>query len=359
MSGTWGRNIRLTIFGESHGPAIGGVLDGLPPGVLLDMKEIAREMARRAPAGKKLATPRQEKDGVEVQSGVFEGRTTGTPLCFLIPSKDTRSGDYDQLRHCMRPGHADYAGRVKYGGFQDHRGGGHFSGRLTAPLVFAGAVARQILAEKGIRIGAHIRNIGSAADRSFDPMGESPEILETLGRSHWPVLDPAAGERMRVLVEEVSDAGDSIGGVVECMVTGLPAGLGEPFFDSVESCLAHGLFSIPAVKGVEFGSGFNLAGMRGSDANDPFRFEEGKVRTETNHNGGINGGITNGMPLVFRAAFKATPSISLPQKTVDMDAECDTIIEIKGRHDPCIVPRAVPVVESVAAWCLLDFLQDR
>lgn len=351
---TFGQTLGLTIFGESHGASIGAVLDGLPAGVVIDWDAVGREMARRAPGKNKLSTTRSEKDAFEIQSGFFNGHTTGTPLCALIRNGDQHSRDYDQLRHIMRPGHADYSGKIRYGGFNDYRGGGHFSGRLTAPLVFAGSVASQVLASKGVVIGSHILRLADVSDTGFSPLGESIETLQALKGETLPVLDREKAAVMEERIVAAKNDLDSVGGVIECMVTGLPAGLGDPFFDSVESCISHMMFSVPAVKGIEFGDGFALTGLRGSAANDAFYYENGVVKTKTNHNGGINGGITNGMPLVFRLAVKPTSSISQPQDTIDTDTQENCQLVIKGRHDPCIVQRAVPVVEAAAAWAILD-----
>lgn len=353
---SFGTHIALTIYGESHGTSIGAVLDGLPAGIAIDWEEVAREMERRAPGRNVMSTARKEGDAFQIESGYFEGHTTGTPLMARIVNGDHHSKDYDLLRRVMRPGHADYAGRVRYGGYNDYRGGGHFSGRLTAPLVFAGAVARQVLSAEGITISAHVLRIGEAADRPFDPLGEDPALLARLRERELPLLDESREEAMRAIIEAARRDKDSVGGIIEVMAAGLPAGLGDPFFDSAESQLAHMLFSIPAVKGVEFGSGFAMAGMRGSEANDSLHYEDGAVRAGTNHNGGITGGITNGMPLLFRAAVKPTPSIGKMQHTVDVESGEDCSLAIRGRHDPCIVPRAVPVMESAAAWVLLDLL---
>lgn len=351
---TFGQTITLTIFGESHGPAIGAVLDGLPAGIALDWEKVKTEMARRAPGKNKLSTARKEADAFLIQSGFFNGHTTGTPLCALIQNGDHHSKDYDQLRHIMRPGHADYAGKIRYSGFNDYRGGGHFSGRLTAPLVFAGAVAQQVLADKGIQIGSHILQLAQLRDTPFNACGEETDVLAALKKETLPLLDKSQAAAMEETIVQARASQDSVGGIIEGIVTGLPAGLGDPFFDSVESQLSHMFFSIPAVKGVEFGDGFALAGMQGSAANDSFYYDGGKVKTRTNHNGGINGGLTNGMPVIFRLAVKPTPSIGKTQQTIDTDTEKDCELTIQGRHDPCIVQRAVPVVEAAAAWTILD-----
>lgn len=354
MSGTWGRNIKFSIFGESHGKAVGITIDGLKPGILLDLEAVRKEMGRRAPGKSALSTPRQEEDSFEILSGVFNGRTTGTPLCAMIRNSDQHSADYEKTRALMRPSHADYTGHVRYGGFNDYRGGGHFSGRLTAPLVFAGALCRQILEDRGIVIGSHIRSIGRVEDTGFSLTDIDRSTLRSLREKQFPVLSEVAGEEMQKEILAARAAQDSVGGIIEAAVINLPAGIGDPFFDSVESTLAHILFSVPGVKGLEFGAGFGIAGMRGSEANDEFYVEEGKVRTLSNNNGGILGGITSGMPLVFRVAVKPTPSIGRPQRTVNIEKLENESIEIMGRHDPCIVTRAVPVIEAVTAMALLD-----
>jgi len=355
MSGIWGRKIKLSIFGESHGKAIGITIDGLPPGFELDLDFIKKELNRRAPGKNFFSTSRAEEDEFEILSGFFKGRTTGTPFCAVIKNKNTRSEDYEQ--GLIRPGHADYTGYIRYGGFNDYRGGGHFSGRLTSPLVFAGAVAKQLLGSKDIIIGSHIKSIGGIEDEAFDMVEIDLAKLEKLDRD-FPVLDQRKGEKMKEAILSVREEGDSLGGIVECAIINCPAGLGDPFFDSVESSLSQMLFSIPAVKGVEFGLGFELGRMKGSAANDEFYFQDGRVMTYTNNNGGILGGITNGMPIVFRVVFKPTPSIAKPQRTVNIKEGTNTTIRIKGRHDPCIVPRAVPVVEAAAALVMLDLLAE-
>ncbi|MCL2747945.1 MAG: chorismate synthase [Oscillospiraceae bacterium] len=336
---TWGNKLKLSIFGESHGPAVGIVIDGLPPGGPLDMDAVQAEMRRRAPGRDDTATARREGDMVEILSGLHDGRTTGAPLCAIVRNHDVRSGDYDAK---LRPGHADWTALLKYKGFADRRGGGHFSGRLTAPLVFAGALAGQFLSRQGVRIKARMVRVGQTED---------PDLM-----------------RGEILAAKAD--GDSVGGIVEAVATGVPGGLGDPFFASLESVAASLLFSIPAVKGVEFGDGFALAAMRGSQANDELCVEDvvdvegephvegsvegGRIRARTNHNGGILGGITNGEPVVVRVAIKPTPSIARPQRSVDASTMGEVEITIKGRHDPCIVPRAVPVVEAALALSLLD-----
>lgn len=356
MSGTWGNKIQLSIFGESHGKAIGIVIDGLEPGIELDLDFINREMERRAPGRNKYSTQRNEKDSFEIVSGFFNGKTTGTPMCALIWNGNQHSKDYSKLKDVARPGHADYTGFVKYKGFNDYRGGGHFSGRITAPLVFAGAVAKQILKKKNIIIGSHILSIKNTKEEYFDKVNIDGETLTKLTEKKFPVLDDKIGEEMKKVILEAKDNLDSVGGIIECCILNLPAGKGDPFFDSCESTLSHMLFSIPAVKGVEFGEGFNITKMNGSQANDDFYIEDGNVKTYSNNNGGILGGITSGMPLVFRTAFKPTPSIYKPQKTINMKTKENTEISIEGRHDPCIVLRAVPVVEAAAALAVLDII---
>lgn len=359
MSGMWGNKIKLSIFGESHGSAIGITIDGLNPGEELDLEYIKSEMARRAPGNSNLSTPRKEKDSFKILSGYFNGRTTGTPLCAIIENTNTKSKDYSKIKDVMRPGHADYTGFLKYEGYNDYRGGGHFSGRITAPLVFAGAVAKQILKKEEIIIASHIKSIGNIEDEYFDKVNITEEALEKLLKERFPVLNDKKADEMKESILKAKKELDSIGGTVETAVINMPKGLGNPFFDSVESVLAHMLFSIPAVKGVEFGEGFNISKMKGSEANDEMYIKEDTVKTYTNNNGGIVGGITNGMPLIFRTAFKPTPSIAKKQNTIDVSSMENTSIEIVGRHDPCIVPRAVPVVEAAAALVLLDFMYSK
>ena len=358
MSGIYGMNIKMAIYGESHGASIGLVIDGVPPGLKLDLEQIEKEMVRRAPGKNQLSTQRKESDSFAIQSGFFEGYTTGTPLCVVIKNSDQHSKDYSILKDKMRPGHADYAGFVRYQGFNDYRGGGHFSGRLTAPLVFMGAVAKQALAQAGILVGAHILQIADIKEENFNPLGiEDKKIAELAGKD-FAVMDDAIGGKMQAKILEAKAELNSVGGVIEAMVTNVPAGLGAPYFDSVESRLSHALFSVPAVKGVEFGDGFGISAMTGAEANDQLHYADGKVVAETNHNGGITGGITNGMPVIFRVAIKPTPSISREQKTISLQEKCDTTLTIVGRHDPCIVQRAVPVIEAVTAWTMWDLLLE-
>lgn len=354
MKNTFGTSVTLTLFGESHGPEIGAVIDGLAPGLPVDEAFIAAQLALRRPAGK-ISTARQEEDAFRIASGVFEGCTTGTPLTVLIPNADIRSGDYQ--RGPARPGHADLTAYAKYHGFEDYRGGGHFSGRITAALVAAGAVVIPALKTKGILIGTHIARCAGISDTPFG--NDLAADLNKLNTLPFAVLDEGSGEKMRAAIESAAAWDDSVGGVLETAVTGLPAGVGEPWFDTVEGVLSHALFSVPAVKGVSFGDGFALADMTGAAANDPIRMRDGKPVTVTNHNGGINGGITNGMPLVFRCAVKPTPSIPQEQQTVDPRTGKETSLQISGRHDPAIVHRARVVVDSVTALALCDLLALR
>ena len=356
MSSTLGETIKLSVFGESHGNGIGVVIDGLPAGKTIDMEAVLVQMKRRAPGRDKTATPRKESDAPKILSGMLGSTLTGAPLCAVIENTNTRSQDYGNLMTKPRPGHSDYTAFVKYHAANDVRGGGHFSGRITAPIVFAGAVCRQLLAEKGIKIAAHISRIGSVSDRGFDPVSIDNGLMTRLSESSFALIDEAVEEKLRAEVEAARLQQDSVGGVIECAVTGLPAGIGDPMFDGVEGVIAKAVFGVPAVKGIEFGAGFSLARMRGSQSNDPFRMENGKVVTETNNCGGILGGITNGMPLIFRAAIKPTPSISQPQKTVDLQTGENAVLEIHGRHDPCIVPRAVSVIEAVTAIALSELI---
>jgi len=354
MSSIWGERLKISLFGESHGPAVGIVVDGFPAGMAVDLDKIAFEMQRRRPKSAPYSTRRKEADEVEILSGIFQGRTTGAPICGLIRNTDTRSQDYEDISRLPRPGHADYAAHVRFGGYNDHRGGGHFSARLTAPLVFAGALARQFLEEKGIYIGSHVYSIGDIVDVSFDMAGVTREQLENLRKMELPVNDSSCADAYMQLIDDARRDLDSVGGIIETAVIGLPAGIGTPYFGNVEGKLSSMLFSVPAVKGVEFGAGFGIARMRGSEANDSFYMDGEQVRTRTNNNGGINGGITNGMPVVFRVAIKPVSSIAKAQETIDMEKMENAVLEIKGRHDVCIVPRAVPVVEAACAIALLD-----
>ncbi len=358
MSGMWGNNIKLSIFGESHGNAIGINIDNLPPGFPLDMEEIMREMRRRAPGKNNLSTARKESDVPEILSGYFEGKTTGTPLCAIIRNSDNKSKDYSKIKDVMRPGHGDYPGFVKYKGFNDYRGGGHFSGRITAPLVFAGAICKQILRKSGIEIVAHIKSIGDMEDKSFLDCDLDKLFINSLKYEDFPLIKKNLEEKMKNEILSARKEGDSVGGIIECMVLGIKAGIGSPFFDSVESTLAHLIFSVPAVKGVEFGMGFDISKMKGSKSNDEYYLKEGKVKTKTNNNGGIIGGITNGMPIIFRVVIKPTPSVYKEQNSINISTMEETTLQIEGRHDPCIVQRAVPVIEGVSAVGILDLIKN-
>ena len=350
---SWGNQVKISIFGESHGPAIGCVLEGLPAGETVDLEAVRLQMARRAPGQDRTSTPRKEADTPQVLSGLLHDTTTGAPLCAVIANTNTHSGDYQNLLAVPRPGHADYPAWVKYHGFHDVRGGGHFSGRLTAPLVFAGAVCRQILLRRGIVLGAHAAAVGAVEDLPLNPL---PEVLQNLSGAYFPVLSAERKDAMIREIEAARTAQDSIGGIVECGITGVPAGLGgEGMFGGVESIFSSILFGIPACKGVAFGAGFDAAKLHGSENNDAYFYDEsGAVKTRTNHAGGILGGITTGMPILFRAAFKPTPSIAKEQQSIDLATRQNTTLAVRGRHDPCIVPRAVPVVESAAALALLN-----
>lgn len=360
MSGTWGNKLKLSIFGESHGAGLGIVISDLPPGIELDLDFINKQMARRAPGKSNLATARVEKDYVQILSGLFEGRTTGAPLCGIIYNDDTRSKDYSELKELMRPGHSDYPAYVKYLGFNDYRGSGHFSGRITAPLLFAGAIATQILQKyKGIVIGSRIKSISSIEDEIPDNTIIDDSLLLSLKSMDFPVLSDEIAAQMKEAILAAKAENDSVGGVVEVVINNVPAGYGNPFFDSVESRLSHMLFSIPAVKGLEFGAGFEISRMRGSSSNDCYYLSEGKISAKTNNNGGIIGGITNGMPIVFRTAIKPTASISQPQKTINVRSVEEAELEVSGRHDPCIVSRIFPVIEGAAALTLLDLIMER
>ena len=353
MSSTYGDNLKLSIFGQSHGPAIGMTLDGIPAGLPVDLDTLQTFMNRRAPGKNDWSTPRKEEDRPEFLSGLLDGFTCGAPISAVIYNKNTRSGDYADLKCRPRPGHADYTAQIKYGGFQDAAGGGHFSGRLTAPICIAGGLCKQWLEEKGIRIAARIVSIGGASDAfTVDPL--QPQIQQI--EEDFPVFSPAAGEIMRQEIAQARAEGDSVGGVIECYITGMPAGLGEPIFDGVESKIASIVYSIPAVKAVDFGAGYSAGSMRGSQCNDSYCIDNGRVVTLTNHAGGILGGITNGMAVVFRVVVKPTPSISRPQQTIDLQTGESKTIAILGRHDPCIVPRAVPVVEAAAAIAIYDLI---
>ena len=356
MSSEFGRTLRVGVFGQSHGAAIGVTVDGLPAGERIDLAELQAFLDRRKPGKSPLSTARKENDMPQFLSGLRDGATCGSPLCAVIYNSDQHSSDYTELADKPRPSHADYTAWVKWGGQADMRGGGHFSGRLTAPLCFAGAIAKQYLRQYGIEVGAHIRSIGSVEDNPFDPVTVSASTLLAVQEKFFPVLDDAAGEQMQQLIADSRDRQDSVGGVIECASVGLPAGIGDPMFDCIESRIASLVFGIPAVKGIEFGLGFGFAAQTGSQANDPFCIKDGQIKTVTNHNGGILGGITNGMPVLFRTVIKPTPSISQKQQTVNFRTGQPVELTITGRHDPCIVRRAVPCIESAAALALMDFL---
>ena len=352
MKNTFGNALCVTIFGESHGKSIGAVIDGLAPGMEINLDYISEKMALRRPAGA-ISTARREPDPISFESGVFEGKTTGTPLCIRIENSDTKSSDYEAMKSIARPGHADYSGYCKYEGFGDYRGGGHFSGRITAALVAAGSIVRYTLDQKDILIGSHIKEIAGISDSSFEnPKEQIPLVF----KSSFPLLDRSVEEAMKEEILKAKEDLDSVGGIIETAVTGLGAGLGEPFFDTAEGIISHGVFSVPAVKGIEFGEGFNLAKMRGSEANDPFGIKDGEIVTLSNNNGGINGGITNGSDIIFKTVIKPTPTIAKKQSTVDFEQKKAVELEAKGRHDPCIVHRAAVVIDSVTALALGDLL---
>ena len=355
MKNSIGTSVILTLFGESHGEAIGAVLDGLAPGIEIDEAFIARQMEKRR--GKSsLSTARREADKVRILSGVFEGKTTGTPIAFLIENESQKSGDYSKMKTIARPSHADYAAQLKYHGFQDHRGGGHFSGRITAGIVAAGSVCLDALRKKGIMVGTHILSCGGINDRHFD---DYIIDFKALDEAETPILSSESKEKIEKLIEQKRSEGDSVGGVLETAVTGLPGGVGEPWFSSIESELSRALFAIPAVKGIQFGAGFEFASMSGSEANDAFVTDGQTIKTVTNNNGGINGGISNGMPIVFSLAVKPTPSIFKEQDTVDFASMTNGKLSIEGRHDPAIIHRAAVVVDSLTAIVLCDLLALR
>ncbi len=354
---TWGNNLKLSIFGESHGGGIGIVIDGLPSGISLDIEKISDEMRRRAPGKDNISTSRREEDNVEILSGFFDEKTTGTPLCGIIRNTNTISKHYE--KDLIRPGHADFTGFMKYGESHDYRGGGHFSGRITAPLVFAGAIAKQVLSLYNVYVGAHIYRINDVADEKFNPISVSKNDIELITKKDFPVIDDGKTEQMKAKILEAKENLNSVGGIVECAVIGMPVGKGAPFFGSVESRLSSMLFSVPAVKGVQFGAGFDFAGMFGDEANDEFYMEGKDVKTFTNNNAGINSGITHGMPIIMQAVLKLTPSTARKQRTVDISKMENASIEIHGRHDPCIVHRGAVVIENAVALAILDILLDR
>ena len=352
MSSTYGENLKLSIFGQSHGPAIGMTLDGIPAGLTVDPEKLQAFLNRRSPGQNDWSTPRKEEDKPEFLSGIVDGFTCGAPIAAIIHNHNTRSGDYEHLKDVPRPGHADYTAQIKYGGFQDAAGGGHFSGRLTAPLCIAGGLCKQWLEQRGIHIAAHIASIAGIWDAPFDSLRPDFAAIQ----EDFPVIDGDAGQRMRQAIAAAHADGDSVGGTIECAITGLPMGLGDPMFGGMEGRIAQIVYGIPAVKGVEFGDGFHVANLRGSQNNDAYTVQNGEIITQTNHAGGILGGITNGMPLVFRAAVKPTPSIAKKQQSISLSKMEETALQVKGRHDPCIVPRAVPVVEAAAAIAIYDLI---
>ncbi|MEG6617264.1 chorismate synthase [Peptococcaceae bacterium 1198_IL3148] len=357
MSFNFGTKLKISIFGQSHSAAMGVVIDGLPPGEAIDLARVQKFLARRAPGKNQFSTTRREADQAKVISGLLAGKTCGSPLGAIIENTDCRSADYANILDVPRPSHADYCAHMKYHGANDIRGGGHFSGRLTAPLCFAGAVCLQLLERRGISIGAHIYSIGEINDRPFDAVAVNATELETITQKEFPVLSDEAGKQMLEQIQLVKGQADSIGGIIEGCALGVPVGVGEPIFDGLENRLSAALFAIPAVKGVEFGNGFAAAKLRGSQNNDPFYYDDqGQVKTKTNHHGGILGGIASGMPIILRAAFKPTPSIGIQQNSISLADKKNTALTIKGRHDPCIVPRAVPCVEAVMAITLLDLI---
>ncbi|MBR5262079.1 MAG: chorismate synthase [Oscillospiraceae bacterium] len=357
MSSEFGNKIKVGIFGQSHGKAIGVTIHGLPAGEEIDLTQLQEFMERRRGGKNAMSTSRSEADCPRFLSGLENGKTCGAPLCAVIENSNTRSGDYDELKFKPRPGHADYTAFVKWNGEADMRGGGHFSGRLTAPLCVAGGIAKQILARRGIYVGAHLSAVAGIEDEAF-PLFPDEDLFNEIAAKSFPVIDDEKGEEMISAILLAKEDGDSVGGIIECATVGLPAGLGEPMFGGIENRIAAAIFGIPAIKGIEFGAGFAASAMRGSENNDAFCIEDGEIITETNNCGGILGGITNAMPVVFRVAVKPTPSIAKRQTTVDLECMAETTLEIKGRHDPCIAQRAVPVVEAVAAIVLLDMLLE-
>ncbi len=357
MSSIMGNKLKVSIFGESHGEGIGVVVDGLPPGIELDLNYIDFQMKRRAPGQNDISTPRKESDRCKILSGFFENKTTGAPLCAVIFNEDKNSKDYGEIKNKFRPGHSDYTGYVKYHGYNDYRGGGHFSGRLTAPLLFAGSIAMQLLEMKNIFVGSRIKNIYNIEDDTAPEISEA--AISNLKKMSFPVICEDRRKQMEDAIVDARNRNDSLGGIVETYIINVPAGYGQPFFDSVESRISHMIFSIPAVKGIEFGAGFKITELTGKEANDAFYLDGDKIMTKTNNSGGILGGISNGMPIIFRTAIKPTASISSPQSTVDISKMETTVLNIAGRHDPCIVPRALPVIDGAAALVILDLMLER
>ena len=359
MSSTYNGNLRLSIFGQSHSAGIGCVIDGLPAGEKIDMAALQAFLSRRAPGGNAWSTPRKEADIPEFLSGLVNDTTCGAPISAVIRNTNTRSQDYANLADIPRPGHADYTAHFRYGGYQDVAGGGHFSGRLTAPLCIAGGICRQILEKWGIFIGAHIYSIAGVQDVPFDPVNLDKDALACAADRPFPACSDEAGVQMQAAIQQAREECDSVGGVIECAAIGVPAGVGDPMFDGMENRIARIVFAIPAVKGIEFGAGFTAAAMRGSQNNDPYAMENGNIRTRTNHAGGILGGITSGMPVIFRAAVKPTPSIAREQDSISLSRGENAVLAVRGRHDPCIVPRAVPVMEAAMAIAILDAILEK
>ncbi|MEG0978771.1 MAG: chorismate synthase [Oscillospiraceae bacterium] len=356
MSSNFGSKLKISVFGQSHSKSIGVIIDNIPAGIKIDLEQINKFMARRAPGCNEYSTTRKEADTPIIQSGLLNGKTCGAPLCAIIENTDTHSQDYENIKNIPRPSHADFTAFVKYCGENDVRGGGHFSGRLTAPLCFAGAVCKQVLAISGITVGAHISSLAGEIDKAFDPVNITASELEKIASKDFAVVDDDIGTAMREKISLAKNRGDSVGGIVECCAVGLPCGVGEPMFDGVENKISSAIFSIPAVKGIEFGNGFGACSIFGSQNNDEFYIKDDDIKTKTNNAGGVLGGITTGMPLIFRVGFKPTPSIAMEQNSVDLKCKKETKLIIKGRHDPCIVTRAVPCVEAICAIALLDLM---
>ncbi len=359
MSSNFGNNIKVTIFGQSHSEAIGVVIDGLPAGKTIDLDKIQAFMQRRAPKSTAYSTKRKESDIPRILSGLVDNVTCGAPLCAVIENTDAHSKDYSKLRDIPRPAHADFPAHIKHSGFNDIRGGGHFSARLTAPICFAGAVCMGLLEELGVYIGAHIASVGNISDLTFDPVNVKKEDFKKVCQGDMPLLDSSLNEPITKLIEEVRASGDSVGGSIECCVLGMPVGVGEPLFDGLENRISSAVFAVPAVKGIEFGAGFEVCGMRGSENNDAFYTENGNIKTKTNNHGGILGGLSSGMPILFKVAMKPTPSIYRKQNSVSISKKEDTELLIEGRHDACIVPRAVPCIEAAVAIAIYDLMINK